>query len=42
MLYNRVGENGEAERLLRKILDVQPDLHEAAYSLGLLLTELKR
>jgi tetratricopeptide (TPR) repeat protein len=41
-LYNSMGKNGEAERLLREILVAYPEMHEVAYSLGLLLAELKR
>jgi tetratricopeptide (TPR) repeat protein len=39
MLNNRVGNNDAAERLLRETVTEQPQLYEAAYSLGLLLAE---
>lgn len=41
-LLNRMGRNGEAERVLRDALKRFPDEGELHYSLGLLLAELKR
>jgi Tfp pilus assembly protein PilF len=41
MLYNRMGQNDEAENLLRQVLVRQPELYEVNYSLGLLLAEEK-
>jgi len=42
MLYDRQGEKDKAEALLREALEADPDLHEVAYSLGLLLAEKER
>jgi predicted CXXCH cytochrome family protein len=42
VLLNTQGRNREAEALLREILDAYPDNAEAAYSLGLLLVEMRR
>lgn len=39
VLYSATGRKGDAEVLLRQVLDDEPDMHEAAYSLGLLLAE---
>lgn len=41
MLYNRLGKNTDAERLLREALDTRSDLFDVHYSLGLLLAEGK-
>jgi Tfp pilus assembly protein PilF len=40
MLYNGRGENGKAEKLFRDVIARNPELHEVAYSLGLLLAEM--
>jgi Flp pilus assembly protein TadD len=42
MLYDRRGEKKKAEVLLREVLEADPDVHEVAYSLGLLLAETER
>jgi predicted CXXCH cytochrome family protein len=42
MLYNAKGENKKAEKLFMQILENQPQMHEIAYSLGLLLVEDKQ
>lgn len=42
MLYNRMGRNEKAETLFRETVDEHPQLHEVAYSLGLLLVEQKK
>ena len=42
MLYNRQGKNPDAEKMLREVVDQQPELYEVAYSLGLLLAEMKK
>ena len=42
MFYNRKGENGKAEVLLREVIQEHPEMHEIAYSLGLLLAEMKK
>jgi tetratricopeptide (TPR) repeat protein len=42
MLYNRQGKNPDAEKMLREVIDQQPELYEVAYSLGLLLAEMKK
>jgi tetratricopeptide (TPR) repeat protein len=42
MLYNQRGDNNEAEILLREVLEVQPELYDVAYSLGLLLAEMNQ
>ena len=42
MLYNQTGRNDEAEALLREVVNVQPELYEVQYSLGLLLAEQKK
>jgi Tfp pilus assembly protein PilF len=39
MLYNQEGNNKAAEKLFREVLTSNPEFHEAAYSLGLLLAE---
>jgi len=40
-LYNSQGKNAEAEKLLREVVAQEPGLYEAAYSLGLLLAEMR-
>jgi tetratricopeptide (TPR) repeat protein len=40
MLLNRNGDNERAAALLREVVQDSPELHEAAYSLGLLLAEM--
>ena len=42
MFYNQKGENDKAEVLLREVLQEHPEMHEIAYSLGLLLAEMKK
>jgi tetratricopeptide (TPR) repeat protein len=42
MLLNSQGRNDEAENLFLEVLEAYPDLHETAYSLGLLYVEMKR
>jgi len=42
MFYNKRGENDKAEALLREVVRTHPELHETAYSLGLLLAEMKK
>ena len=42
MLYNRQGKNLDAEKMLREVVDQQPELYEVAYSLGLLLAEMQQ
>jgi tetratricopeptide (TPR) repeat protein len=42
MFYNKRGENANAEELLREVVKAHPELHEIAYSLGLLLAEMKK
>jgi len=42
MFYNQKGENGKAEVLLREVIQDHPEMHEIAYSLGLLLAEMKK
>jgi tetratricopeptide (TPR) repeat protein len=42
MLYNQLGNNDEAERLLREVLASYPDMYDVAYSLALLLVERER
>jgi len=42
MFYNKRGENDNAEELLREVVTTHPELHEIAYSLGLLLAEMKK
>ena len=42
MLYNQRGEKDKAERLLREVTTANPELYQIAYSLGLLLAELKQ
>jgi tetratricopeptide (TPR) repeat protein len=42
MFYNQKGENGKAEVLLREVIQDHPELYEIAYSLGLLLAEMKK
>ncbi len=41
-LYNRLGRNDDAERVLRTLTERQPENGEAHYSLGLLLAEMGR
>lgn len=40
VLYSQRGQNEKAERLLRDVVRDEPDLYDAAYSLGLLLVEM--
>ncbi|MGD8285085.1 MAG: tetratricopeptide repeat protein, partial [Desulfobacterales bacterium] len=42
MLYNQMGQNSKAERLLRQVVTSNPELYEVNYSLGLLLAETKQ
>lgn len=42
MLYNARGENDKAEKLLREVLAANPESYDIAYSLGLLLVEMKK
>jgi tetratricopeptide (TPR) repeat protein len=42
MLYNRQGKNHKAEKLLRGVVEQEPELYEIAYSLGLLLAEMQQ
>jgi len=42
MFYNKRGENDKAEELLREVTAEHPQMHEIAYSLGLLLSEMKK
>ena len=42
MLYNQIGENSEAEILLREVATSHPEMYEVHYSLGLLLAEEKK
>jgi len=42
MLYNRQGKNREAEKLLREVVEREPELYEVSYSLGLLLAEMQK
>jgi tetratricopeptide (TPR) repeat protein len=42
VLLNARGLNGEAEALLRSILEAYPEQYDVAYSLGLLLAEMGR
>ena len=42
MFYNQKGENGKAEVLLREVIQEYPEMYEIAYSLGLLLAEMKK
>ena len=42
MLYNRQGNNSEAEKLLREVVETEAELYEVAYSLGLLLAEMEK
>ena len=42
LLLNRSGDNESAAALLREVVQDDPELHEAAYSLGLLLAEMGR
>ena len=41
-LYNRQGQNREAEQLLKEVLRDNPRLFEVSYSLGLLLAEMRK
>ena len=41
VLYSQRGQNEKAERLLREVVRDEPDLYDAAYSLGLLLVEMQ-
>ena len=38
-VYNQQGKNDEAEKLLREVLDENPEIHQVNYSLALLLAE---
>ena len=42
MLYNRQGKNLEAAKLLREVVEREPELYEVLYSLGLLLAEMQK
>lgn len=42
MFYNQRGENDKAEVLLREVTTEHPQMHAIAYSLGLLLSEMKK
>jgi tetratricopeptide (TPR) repeat protein len=42
MFYNQKGEDDKAEVLLREVIQEHPEMHEIAYSLGLLLAEMKK
>ncbi len=42
MLYNQIGQNDEAESILRDVVTSHPELHDIEYSLGLLLAEKKQ
>jgi Tfp pilus assembly protein PilF len=42
MLYDRLGQKGEAEALFRQVVASHPQLYDAAYSLGLLLAEQQK
>jgi tetratricopeptide (TPR) repeat protein len=42
MFYNQKKENDKAEGLLREVIQEHPQMHEIAYSLGLLLAEMKK
>ena len=42
MLYNQMGQNDQAEMLLRQVVTERPELSEVKYSLGLLLAEEKK
>jgi Tfp pilus assembly protein PilF len=42
MLYNGRGENEKAERLFRDVMAKHPEVYDVAYSLGLLLAEMKK
>jgi Tfp pilus assembly protein PilF len=42
ILYNRQGKNREAEKLLREVVEREPELYEVSYSLGLLLAEMQQ
>jgi Tfp pilus assembly protein PilF len=42
MLYDRLGQKGEAEALLRQVVSSHPQLYDVAYSLGLLLAEQQK
>lgn len=41
MEYNRLGRNGEAEKLLKEVVAAEPRMFEIHYSLGLLLSEMR-
>jgi tetratricopeptide (TPR) repeat protein len=41
-ILNSQGQNDEAEQLFREVLEDYPDLHDIAYSLGLLMAEMNR
>ena len=38
-VYNQQGKNDEAEKLLREVLNENPEIHQVNYSLALLLAE---
>ena len=42
MLYNQMGNNSEAEILLREVATSHPEMYDVHYSLGLLLAEEKK
>ena len=42
MFYNQNGENEKAEALLKKVITANPEMYDIAYSLGLLLVEMKK
>jgi len=42
MLYNGSGENEKAEGLFRDVIAKHPEVYDVAYSLGLLLAEMKK
>jgi tetratricopeptide (TPR) repeat protein len=42
MLYNQRGENDKSGVLLREVVEAHPEVYDAAYSLGLLLAEIKQ
>jgi len=42
MLHNQMGNNNEAETLLREVTALHPEMYEVHYSLGLLLAEEKK
>lgn len=42
ILYNQEGRNAEAEKLLLEVLKNYPELHDVAYTLGLLYAEMNQ